>query len=826
MDQLPLTLRDETQRRPSSAMAAPGVPPRKNTRPHLQAGLARTTEDIFSRGGRQQQFSSSSSSSSSGAGASGAGSSHVGTNLAFFSMPVLPSMMQFQTSAPQMQQGIQQVQNSANANPEFASRLDGLLRFANTQFENFGDNGTAHSYGADSSGSGNSSKSTSNSGVHDGVAATPKGSPSSSPLSSSSPSQQTVGAHPQLTSSGPTERTISKPSVHIPAPRCVLARNIVADDAHASFLHSMFAKCGSVQHLSTEYLSSEGIVICQYFDVRHARVALERLQNRTLGRNKVTVEAWEVPKDVLSRVFPAHAYPTSGCITIPDLSTKIRIDDVKRKMQQFGEIWSLHMGPMNFRNSSWTAIVEYCDIRDAGRAYVAISQRRVSIGTEIVLGSAEIRQVAGGDIHYNGLRGSGGGDGGVGSNGIRGGEASNNSHSDGSARSSVHSSPASVQRLSAPVAFSPSPATSPRPPPPVPLQKQVGGPAPSLHANGVQAFLDTYLTHQQSLIMMYQQSLMNDMARQMSPGNDPAKLATIQANFQLVMKAQADMIEQRKRMIAFVATAKAIEETIPRLEGQVGQQQQQQQQQPQPQQRQQQSLAKTAPGFLPRYQQNNRQSQQHSQHHAQQYRQQNSYNRTNMESSNGRGDRNSSNSGSGNNSGGKKRRPFALVVDDILSGKDARTTIMIRNIPLKYSQQMVMSEIDETFKGLYDFFYLPMDLRRRCAVGYAFINFCKPISCATFYAHFNGRAWPQVRSTKKCNISYGRIQGQQNLIAHFKDSSIMKEDDDHVKPVVFDHSATNEPVTKLSPGAANGDQQTLGGDSADRSQLKYTSASF
>ena len=32
------------------------------------------------------------------------------------------------------------------------------------------------------------------------------------------------------------------------------------------------------------------------------------------------------------------------------------------------------MGPMNFRNSSWTAILEYCDIRDAGRAYLAISQ--------------------------------------------------------------------------------------------------------------------------------------------------------------------------------------------------------------------------------------------------------------------------------------------------------------------------------------------------------------------------------------------------------------------------------------------------------------------
>ena len=147
---------------------------------------------------------------------------------------------------------------------------------------------------------------------------------------------------------------------------------------------------------STEYLSSEGIVICKYFDVRHAKAALERLQNRAFGRNKITVE-WEVPKDVLFRLFPPHSYPTLGRITIPDLSTKIRIDDVKCVMQQFGEIWSLHMGPMNFRNSSWTAILEYCDIRDAGRAYVAISQHQVLIQNEAITASAEIRRMVGPD---------------------------------------------------------------------------------------------------------------------------------------------------------------------------------------------------------------------------------------------------------------------------------------------------------------------------------------------------------------------------------------------------------------------------------------------
>jgi len=34
---------------------------------------------------------------------------------------------------------------------------------------------------------------------------------------------------------------------------------------------------------------------------------------------------------------------------------------------------------------------------------------------------------------------------------------------------------------------------------------------------------------------------------------------------------------------------------------------------------------------------------------------------------------------------------------------------MIRNIPNKYTQKMLLEEIDEIFKGLYDFFYLPID---------------------------------------------------------------------------------------------------------------------
>jgi RNA recognition motif 2 len=56
-------------------------------------------------------------------------------------------------------------------------------------------------------------------------------------------------------------------------------------------------------------------------------------------------------------------------------------------------------------------------------------------------------------------------------------------------------------------------------------------------------------------------------------------------------------------------------------------------------------------------------------------------------------------------------------------GQDSRTTLMIRNIPNKYTQKVLMQTIDNAgFYGKYDFFYLPIDFKNRCNVGYAFIN--------------------------------------------------------------------------------------------------------
>ena len=53
---------------------------------------------------------------------------------------------------------------------------------------------------------------------------------------------------------------------------------------------------------------------------------------------------------------------------------------------------------------------------------------------------------------------------------------------------------------------------------------------------------------------------------------------------------------------------------------------------------------------------------------------------------------------------------FQIDLEEI--EKDGRTTLMLRNIPNKYTRDMILDEIDElNFRKKYDFFYLPIDYR-------------------------------------------------------------------------------------------------------------------
>ncbi|XP_020962684.1 protein MEI2-like 2 isoform X2 [Arachis ipaensis] len=142
----------------------------------------------------------------------------------------------------------------------------------------------------------------------------------------------------------------------------------------------------------------------------------------------------------------------------------------------------------------------------------------------------------------------------------------------------------------------------------------------------------------------------------------------------------------------------------------------------------------------------------------------------------------------GNQIDGKKQ--YQLDLDKIMSGEDTRTTLMIKNIPNKYTSKMLLAAIDEDHMGSYDFLYLPIDFKNKCNVGYAFINMVSPSHIIPFYKAFNGKKWEKFNSEKVASLAYARIQGKGALVTHFQNSSLMNEDK-RCRPILF-HSEGQE----------------------------------
>ncbi|XP_076960230.1 protein MEI2-like 4 [Bidens hawaiensis] len=136
------------------------------------------------------------------------------------------------------------------------------------------------------------------------------------------------------------------------------------------------------------------------------------------------------------------------------------------------------------------------------------------------------------------------------------------------------------------------------------------------------------------------------------------------------------------------------------------------------------------------------------------------------------------------------KKQFELDLDRIMRGEDRRTTLMIKNIPNKYTSKMLLAAIDERHRGTYDFIYLPIDFKNKCNVGYAFINMTEPPLIIPFYQAFNGKKWEKFNSEKVASIAYARIQGKAALIAHFQNSSLMNEDK-RCRPILFHTDGPN-----------------------------------
>lgn len=168
----------------------------------------------------------------------------------------------------------------------------------------------------------------------------------------------------------------------------------------------------------------------------------------------------------------------------------------------------------------------------------------------------------------------------------------------------------------------------------------------------------------------------------------------------------------------------------------------------------------------------------------------------------------------------QQEKLYSLDLERVLAGEDKRTTLMIKNIPNKYTQKMLLTTIDEKFRGTYDFFYLPIDFKNKCNVGYAFINMVRPEYIVPLVQKLDRKKWEKFNSEKVCNISYARIQGKLSLVTHFQNSSLLHEDK-RCRPILFNSNGEvageqepfpvgpNMRVRNSKPGVHQGNRSDL-----------------
>ena len=118
-----------------------------------------------------------------------------------------------------------------------------------------------------------------------------------------------------------------------------------------------------------------------------------------------------------------------------------------------------------------------------------------------------------------------------------------------------------------------------------------------------------------------------------------------------------------------------------------------------------------------------------------------------------------------NNSEPKEKQIINL--DDIARGIEKRTTIMIRNVPIKYNNEVLEKEL-EFFNGKFDCLYMPFDYENGGNKGYAFLNLINPYHVLLFYEYFQGKCWSFFESKKICELNFANFQGINEIKKHAK----------------------------------------------------------
>lgn len=129
--------------------------------------------------------------------------------------------------------------------------------------------------------------------------------------------------------------------------------------------------------------------------------------------------------------------------------------------------------------------------------------------------------------------------------------------------------------------------------------------------------------------------------------------------------------------------------------------------------------------------------------------------------------------------------PSIIPEDADMTVESNYTTVMLRNIPNKYTQSTLLQAINSVgFDKVYNFFYLPVDYKNHCNMGYAFINFVNHGAACSFMKAFKGYQLP-AKSSKVCDTCWARVQGLKSNVEHYRNSPVNDLPDPEYRPLLF-----------------------------------------
>jgi hypothetical protein len=116
------------------------------------------------------------------------------------------------------------------------------------------------------------------------------------------------------------------------------------------------------------------------------------------------------------------------------------------------------------------------------------------------------------------------------------------------------------------------------------------------------------------------------------------------------------------------------------------------------------------------------------------------------------------------------------------------TTLMIRNIPSRLSQQDLVMELgDLGFAGTFDFLYIPMDKSTCANVGYAFVNFIESSWAGKCMERFQGHCFTRCRRgpARVARVSVAHLQGLDKNLEHYENSAVNMSKQTQRRPLVL-----------------------------------------